>query len=87
MNRKIEIIDDQIRGCYKIISSTYNKMNWLGKIIGWKLESELYLSHKYRCPEIAQGILTIKEYFDREVGYALEDDDIVEVHRTIIQNK
>lgn len=87
MNRKVEIIDDKIRNQYRIDTYTFSKRNWWGKLIGWKFESGLVLGKKYICPEIYQKKLTIEQYFDREVGYALEDDNIVEVHRIVIQNK
>ena len=83
MKYKLEIVDNQIYDFYEYIFYSWEKKNWWSKE-KWKLVCVHNLGYKYMCPEIHQGKITAREYFEREVQLILRDKDICEIHRTII---
>ena len=53
----------------------------------WDIHSVETLGKRYMCPEIHKGRITIEEYFERDVRYALNKEGIEEVHRITITKK
>ena len=88
--RKIEIIDNQVLHFYVMHSYIYRERNWFINIFmpsAYELEWSQWVGYKYKNPDIHNGRLTTKEYFEKEVGQMLKDYNYEEIHRTVITNK
>lgn len=83
MKYKLEIVDNQIKGYYEYVLYSWKKKNWWSKE-KWNFESAHTLGHRYMCPEIHQGKITAKEYFERDVQLILKKREIIEIHKTTI---
>ena len=86
MKYKLEIVDNQIDNFYEYVLYSWKKKNWWSKE-KWNLECVHTLGYRYMCPEIHQGKITTKEYFERETQLILKNKDVSEIHRTIITKK
>jgi hypothetical protein len=83
MKYKLEIVDNQIKGYYEYVLYSWKKKNWWSKE-KWNMEFSHTLGHRYMCPEIHQGKITAKEYFERDVQLILKGREIIEIHKTTI---
>jgi hypothetical protein len=85
MKYKLEIIDNQIQGFYEYTLFSWKKKNWWSKE-EWNYEYQQVIGYNYICPEIYQGKITIKEYFEREIKIVLKQKTVSEIHKTTITN-
>lgn len=86
MKSKLEIIDNQIGKFYEEGYYVFGKLHWYSINKSWILKFGHRIGYNYTCPEIYNGNITLKEYFDRDVQQTLKKYHPTEIHITIITN-
>jgi hypothetical protein len=85
---KLEIIDNQICNCYEYRIYKYVESKFWGLV---RPKYVFFMAHRigynYMCPEIYKGKITVKEMFDKEVQDVIKNNDIRELHTTIINKR